>query len=81
MAYIFRVKSVLNFKILKESRTSKHLSLGTLSYMVGDQLGKKISRQALHAYESGKNTPSVEVLKALLEVLEINPKDLLAGRE
>jgi len=73
------MKSVLNYKLLKESRANKHLSLRALSFMVAEHLGKKISRQALHSYESGKNTPSVEVLRALLKVLEIDPKKLLNG--
>ncbi len=73
------MKSVLNFQILKESRVNKHLSLRALSYMVADCLGKKISRQALHSYESGKNMPSVEVLRALCNCLDIDPKKLLNG--
>ena len=73
------MKSTLNYKLLKEARANKHLSLRALSYMVADHLGKKISRQAIHSYESGKNTPSVEVLRTLCGVLEIDPKKLLNG--
>jgi predicted transcriptional regulator len=73
------MKWPLNFEILKESRANKHLSLGTLAYMVGDRVGKKISRQAIHNYERGKNTPPGKVLMALCKILEIDPKRLLDG--
>ena len=71
------MKSVLNYGILKEARAQKHFSLGVLAYMVAEKLGKRISRQALHSYETGKIMPSVEVLKAVCAVLEVDPKDIL----
>jgi Zn-dependent peptidase ImmA (M78 family)/DNA-binding XRE family transcriptional regulator len=53
----------------KSARLRSGLSLQNLA----DQLGSKLSRQALHKYEKGDAIPNSEILALLSEILKVRP--------
>ena len=59
-------------KTLKQLRENKKYSFKQLAVM----MNKKISRQTLHHYESGKSRVRIDILKELAKIYNLTEKEM-----
>lgn len=58
-----------NAQKLKQAREESGLSLEDVSYGIRD-LGHTVSRQSIYNYETGKNTPDVDIAMAMAKLFK-----------